>query len=107
MTILNLNDLTQDGRVHNLTGRDLGRRARENMHIAELDASDQTIEVQIPEHVFLITPSFFIGMFAASVAGLGSVDAFFEKYEFTSPPQVLRQIQDAARRALIVSTPQT
>lgn len=103
METLDLSELTEEGRVHNLTGRDLGKRARKSYHVEDLDASGESVNVLIPDDVFLITPSFFIGMFAKSVASQGSVDAFFEKYKFKSPPQVLRQVRDAARRALIVS----
>jgi hypothetical protein len=105
MATLDLNPLTEDGRVHNLTGRDLGRRARENLGLSDLDAGVDSVEVLVPDHVYLITPSFFIGMFAKSVSFHGSVEAFFDKYQFTSPPQVLRQIQDSARRAYLVTRP--
>ena len=103
MNTLDLSRLTEGGRVHNLTGRDLGRRAREEYEISRLDDAEGSVEVVVPEDVFLITPSFFIGMFSQSVIRLGSVEAFFDKYNFRSPPQVLRQIHDAARRTLIVA----
>lgn len=103
MATLDLSPLTEDGRVHNLTGRDLGRRARDSFSVEALDAGDDPVEVLVPEHVYLITPSFFIGMFAQSVAGRGSVEAFFEKYKFQSAPQVLRQIHDAAKRTYLVT----
>lgn len=103
METLDLSPLTEDGRVHNLTGRELGQRARKSFDVETLDSSDDPVDVIVPDHVYLITPSFFIGMFAKSVAGRGSVDAFFEKYKFQSAPQVLRQVHDAAKRAYLVT----
>lgn len=103
MAKIDFNQLTENGRVHNLTGRDVGRRARESLNLDGFDESNETVDVLIPDHIFLVTPSFFIGMFAKSVLAAGDVETFFKKYRFTSPPQVTRQLRDAARRSLLSS----
>jgi len=103
MITIDFDELTEGGRVHNLTGRDLGRRAREQLNLEELDKSDDEVRILVPDHIYLITPSFFIGMFAASVSLQGSLDKFFQKYKFESEPSVLRQVHDAAKRVLSVA----
>tara|TARA_R110002072_G_scaffold43746_3_gene122935 strand:+ start:2458 stop:2781 length:324 start_codon:yes stop_codon:yes gene_type:complete len=100
-TTINLDELTDGGRVHNLSGRPLGERSREWANIEGLDVTQGPVEVRIPDHVYSVSPSFFLGMFGKSVVRCNGAEPFFEKYRFDGPGHVLTQIHQAAGRALL------
>ncbi|MGD2034989.1 MAG: DUF4325 domain-containing protein [Bacteroidales bacterium] len=65
------------------TGRDRGKKVREDSRIDELESSNETIEVVIPDNIYSINPSFFEELFVNVVKKLGK-DKFLEKFKFTS-----------------------
>lgn len=80
-----------DGLVY--TGRDRGERLRDEFHLDDLDASDEVVEVSIPDNIYTISSSFFLGMFGPSVVKAGSKDLFYQRYHFKSP-EFLREVVD-------------
>lgn len=99
--MIDLEELTGDGRVQNLSGRMRGLAARERFGIDELDRGGTPVEVHVPEYVYSLTPSFFQGLFGASVHALGdNADRFHNRFKFIAPPIVLQQIERGLRAAL-------
>lgn len=93
MKTINLEELTESGRVHNLSGRLRGLAAREHFDFDAIDKGDEPAEVQVPGHVYSLTPSFVQGLFGESVkAAGGDVKRFREKFHFVAPPVVLKQL---------------
>ena len=86
---LDLAPLTDAGSVTVISGRDRGVVARDQLHLDDLDAADDTIIVTVPMGVRAITPSFVLGMFGPSVQRAGSEEQFFKKYQFRTKPHIL------------------
>lgn len=97
---INLNDLTNNGEVHNLSGHDRGHAARVKYGIAKLDQEDDAVVVMIPDYIYSITSSFFQGMFAESVRHFGDRDSFLLKYKFDADTVVLQQIEKGIEASL-------
>jgi hypothetical protein len=72
-----------------LSGRDAGLAARERFRIGKLDSAEGTVEVVIPDAVFSLNTSFFLGLFGESVRALGP-EAFRRKYQFVCDETVHR-----------------
>lgn len=94
-TMIDFADLTDGGRISNLSGRNRGLAARAKYHLdwtAPADAEELTIRV--PENLDSITPSFIQGMFGRALAVLNSDEAaFFSKFHFEAPAFILEQIR--------------
>lgn len=97
MDSIHLNSLTL-GEVRNLAGHDRGLKAREHFHIDQLDESNEPVEVLIPDDFRAVSPSFFQGMFAASVHKLGSAMAFFNHYRFNAPAHIRSRLIEYAEQ---------
>ncbi|WP_313078366.1 hypothetical protein [Agrobacterium pusense] len=100
MQTIELEKLTK-GEVHNLSGHDRGRAARNFFNLSELDNVDDIVVVSVPEHIYTITSSFFQGMFADSVKRLGTREDFLSRYRFDADPVVLQQIEQGIRASLM------
>ena len=97
---INLYDLTKDGAIRNLSGKEKGIAAREHFNLDELDDINQLIVVNIPETLDAISSSFFLGMFSQSVVKLGSKEEFINKFKFNGSATLLRQINKGISRSL-------
>jgi len=89
---INLMDVTDNGRVHNLSGKGHGENVREHFDLDRLDEEDGCVEVIVPNDIYAISSSFFSGMFSRSIQNLGGEERFLEKYIFRSHPELMRQI---------------
>lgn len=99
--VINLEQLTGEGRVQNLSGRLRGLAARELFRVDELDGATDVVEVRVPEYVYSVTPSFFQGLFGGSVQALGSdAQAFRQHFRFIAPAIVLQQLERGLSAAL-------
>lgn len=79
---INLEDYRAKGaKVY--TGRDRGKKAREDSQINDLEKKYDLIKVVIPDNVYSIIPSFFEELFLDVVLKLGK-EKFLEKFEFLS-----------------------
>jgi hypothetical protein len=99
--MIDLEELTGEGRVQNLSGRLRGLAAREKFDIDSLDQAHGSVEVRIPDYVYSLTPSFFQGLFGESVQALGNDKlTFLSHFRFVAPPIVLQQIERGIAAAL-------
>ncbi len=85
-----------------LSGRDVGEDARKRYHLDELDKQDEQIEVVIPDKIWTLGASYFLGCFGKSVRTLGE-DKFRGKYTFKCNKIFLPNIEDGIYRAMHTS----
>ncbi len=78
---VDLNEVRTPPKSGLLSGRDAGLAARRHFNIDKLDATDGPIKVLIPDEVFSMNTSFFLGLFGDSVRAL-LPDGFRKKYRF-------------------------
>jgi hypothetical protein len=97
MEVIKLDALTL-GEVRNLAGHDRGLKAREHFGLDKLDSSSEAVEVLIPDNFRAVSPSFFQGMFAASIHKLGSVLEFFNHYRFNAPAHIRSRLIEYAEQ---------
>lgn len=80
--IINLEDFRAPGaKVY--TGRDRGKKVREDSHLDEIEAYNDNVTIIIPNNVYSIIPSFFEELFMNAVLKLGR-DSFLNKFKFES-----------------------
>lgn len=84
-------------------GRDRGKLVRSKARVDETDQGGEKVEVRVPEEIFSVTSSFFLGMFALSIQKLGE-DAFRQHYVFTGK-DISEVIEDSIREALRTGSP--
>lgn len=89
--------------VRVFAGRERGQRVREAAQLDKLERKYATIEVHIPEDVYSVNSSFFLGMFGDSIRELGEA-AFREKYRFTGK-SIDRVLEDGISEALRKRSP--
>lgn len=99
MTTINLSSLTQDGRVRNLSGKERGIAAREELRIDHLDKTPDVVEIVVPDFLDTISPSYFQGLFSESIMHLKGKDGFLKKYHFQGRDQILKWIEIGIRNA--------
>lgn len=97
--MVNFAELTDNGKVRNLSGKERGIAARRQLHIDDLDNTDGVVEVVVPDYVDTISPSYFQGLFSESIARLNGRDGFLRKYQFQSSNQVRQWIDVGIRNA--------
>lgn len=78
MTIINLEDHKLPD-VNILAGREKGEKLKKLLNLQELESD--TITIIVPESIYTITTSFFVGMFGDTVKRLGQ-EKFLEIYNF-------------------------
>jgi len=90
--MIDLDILTENGKVHNLSGHDRGLAARAEFQLDGLDGDSPTVEIHVPDHIYAVSPSFIQGLLAASFATLGSTrEAFFRQYRIVASDLIKRQ----------------
>jgi hypothetical protein len=86
-----------------LSGKDMGKKAREYLHLDELDNDvEPRISVILSNSTWAVTASFFIGCFLDSVIHLGSIEKFEEKYRFFCDRFLEKSIEDGEHRCEVL-----
>ena len=98
MAEIDLDLLTDGGRVHNLTGKPLGINARKLLKLDDLDRLDQSVDVVVPDHIYAISSSFFLGLFSESLKNFGGRDAFLQHYKFAADQVIMEQVSEGIKR---------
>ncbi len=88
-----------------LSGRDSGLATRKRFQVSRMDRSPGVVTIIIPDEVFSMNTSFFLGLFGDSVRALGE-EAFRAKYHFVCDeeihrPTIERGIEKALKEASI------
>lgn len=95
MIDINFNDLGMPV----FTGRSRGEESRRRLRLDSLP-DDESVRVIIPDDVYTITSSYFLGLFGPSVRKAGSRDKFLQQYSFQAPAHVKDKLGDFVTRAL-------
>lgn len=93
---------TRDSRV--FSGRERGAAVRRSAELDRLDKEPKTlVEVRVPEDIFSVNSSFFLGMFGDSIRALGA-EGFRAKYRFEGA-DISRLVDTCIVAALREETP--
>ena len=90
---------------HLLSGRDRGISVRADERLDDRDREKGSVTVAVPEDIYSINTSFFLGLFGPSVRKLGSREAFLGHYKFVCTPLLLEDVERGIREALKKGTP--
>ena len=104
MAEINLAMLTDNGRVHNLSGKAKGLDARDALRLDTLDVLNEPVNVLVPDDLYAISPSFFLGLFSKSLSRFGSREAFLSHYSFKADEVLLDQVNDGINQHFTSST---
>lgn len=96
-------DSYRDPRSRIFSGRARGEQVRLAAKLPELDISTDRVEIHVPEDVFSVTSSFFLGMFRDSINTLGE-EGFRKKFSFAGK-NIQRVVDESIREALKRSSP--
>lgn len=90
--MIDLDILTDNGKVHNLSGHDRGLAARQMFGLDQFDDQEAEIEIHVPDHIYAVSPSFVQGLLAASLQKFGlDRDAFSARYHLVASDLIKRQ----------------
>lgn len=101
MKMIDLNQCKKNGSKV-LSGRDIGSMWRKNFLLDSLDKSDESIQINVPEDLYSINISFFLGLFGKSIRTLGA-KKFKEKYTFVCDEFLMKNIDKYIDKALRTS----
>lgn len=82
-----------------LSGREKGAEIRNRLSLDKIDKDHEPMEVIIPEELYSINSSFFLGLFGPSVKSFGEA-GFKDKYIFMGNDILKDDIDDGISRAL-------
>lgn len=99
MIEINLDAIAGNGRIRNLSGKERGVAAREQLGLDEIDRNADEISVFVPDYVDTISPSFFQGLFSQSIRVLEGKEKFLKKYHFSANDSIQRWIEIGIRNA--------
>ncbi|EHK2307033.1 TPA: hypothetical protein ACSQIM_000524 [Clostridium perfringens] len=85
-----------------LSGRDVGIKWRKNFELNKIDNLDDEIEIIVPDDLYSINISFFLGLFGDSVRALGA-EGFKNKYKFKCDDFLKKNIDKYIDKALRTS----
>lgn len=96
MPVIDFSDL--GGPVY--AGRPRGERARKQLKLDEQDKNGLVVNVRVPDDIYSLNSSFFLGLFGPSVIYFGNRNDFLKKYVFNAPSFVIDEIDKGIDRAL-------
>ena len=79
------------------TGRTRGQDARKRLSLDEVTADD-SVDVVIPNDIYAVTSSYFLGLFGPSVRALG-LEQFQKVFHFSAPGFLNDKLTDWTQRA--------
>jgi hypothetical protein len=100
---LDLNEVRLPKDSKFLSGRPSGEAARKHFKLDNLDVIPEKVEVDIPQDLYGVNISFFLGMFGPSIRKRGT-QYFRDHYLFNGPEVHNRIIEEGIRRALADAT---
>lgn len=82
------------------TGRSRGEHLRQDLQLDNIDTVGDIVNVIIPEKIYTISSSFFLGLFGPSIVKAGSKESFYSRYRFQSPSFIKEVMDGYVARAL-------
>lgn len=83
-----------------LVGRPRGEMAREKYRLDSIDEVGRQVEVSIPDNIYSVNSSFFLGLFGKSIINAGSRESFFDRYHFFASNELKERFEGYVSRAL-------
>jgi hypothetical protein len=80
------------------TGRDRGEDTRKRLNLDDVKPGDE-VDVVIPEDVYTVTSSYFLGLFGKSIRDLG-LEAFHQVFHFDVPVFLKDRVEEWSLRAV-------
>lgn len=102
MRKINLNEYRTPG-VRVFAGRDRGAVVRKTVALDDLDKQEEQIEVYVPDDLFSVNSSFFLGMFGPSIKTFGD-EGFRSRYTFKGK-DIGRTIDECIKETLRTGSP--
>ena len=96
--IIDLSNYLKDKRLI-LSGEESGSSIRQMLDLDSIDKTNKSVIIKIPDNIFCMTTSFFIGLFGPSVIKLGKY-RFNYKYKFVCNEMIYNTIKDGINRLL-------
>lgn len=92
--MIDLDVLTDHGKVHNLSGHDRGVAARAEFGLDQLDQQSDQVDIIVPDHIYAVSPSFIQGLLAGSFQHAAyDRSAFFARYSLVASDLIRRQFE--------------
>lgn len=92
--MINLDDLTEHGEVHNLSGHERGLAARRSFGLDRFDIESAEVEIVVPAHIYAVSPSFVQGLLAGSLQNVGyDMARFHARYRLNASDLIKRQFE--------------
>ncbi|WP_172492006.1 hypothetical protein [Gluconobacter oxydans] len=101
MTVINLGLAAKEGQVRNLSGKERGEEARSFFGLDDLDNSPSPVTVEVPDYIYAISSSYFLGLFSKSVLSRGTAENFLDHYQFDADASIMKQVSHAISRCLM------
>ncbi|MGC5747385.1 hypothetical protein J4P41_01910 [Gluconobacter sp. NFX36] len=101
MTVIDLGLATKNGQIRNLSGKERGEDARAFYKLDQLDTCASPVTVKVPDYIYAISSSYFLGLFSQSVLRQGSADSFLDHYRFEADASIMKQVSHAISRCLM------
>lgn len=102
MTMIDLNNYRTPG-IGVLAGYERAEKIRATLDLAKLDREGGTARVLVPDSIFSVNSSFFLGLFGDSVRTLGESE-FRRRYVFVGE-NAERVQEDGIRFAVLTESP--
>lgn len=100
--VINLDEYRSNGSKV-FAGRERGKLARQRAGLDQIDQTDTTVLVRVPEDIYSVNSSFFLGMFGPSIRRLGG-EEFRRRFSFEGK-DISRVIEDGIKEALRSKAP--
>jgi len=81
------------------TGRGRGENARKELGFLDQVGPDDHVDVIIPNDVYTVTSSYFLGLFGPTIQKLG-LDGFQRVFHFATPDFLKDRVEDWSVRAV-------
>lgn len=100
MPVIDLDRFTDGGKVRNLAGKDRGEAARAALDMENLDSGPR-VTVNVPDYLYAISSSYFLGLFSGSVGKFGTKEKFLQHYHFVADASIMKQVFHSVDRCLM------
>lgn len=86
-----------------ISGRPTGRSARDMYGLVSPVGKDESIEVLVPEHIRVVTPSFFMGLLSIAVSEMNSLSDALSRITLINASDTTHLNLDHALRTLLAT----
>lgn len=100
MIVIDLDIVANKGSVRNLSGKPRGEAARREFNLDAVDARGEQVTIRVPDYIYAISSSYFLGLFSQSVTRYRSAEGFLQHYKFEADDVIMKQVLHGIDRCL-------